>query len=90
MLDTMKTTLEYGKRYRLLKRNQEVVEGEHIQTRGNDRDFPVFLMDGGGQLGVSISNVLGLATEDCNPHGMVKANGLIQIEDENLNIGFIP
>ena len=62
--------LIFGQRYRILRINGEVVEGERIQTKGDDENYPTFLLDDGGRLGVARSNVLGPADETCSVEGI--------------------
>lgn len=71
-METMRTTLDYGKRYRLLRVSGEVVEGEHIQTKGNEADYPTFRMGDGGLLSVASANVLGPADETCSVEGIAR------------------
>ena len=66
----MKTTLDYGKRYRLLRVNGEVVEGECIQTKANDEDYPPFLLDDGSRLGTTRDHVLGPVDDSAPPGGI--------------------
>ena len=62
--------MQYGQRYRLLRVNGEVIEATHIQTKGNDIDYPTFERDEGGLIAVSKDNVLGPVTDDCPVDGI--------------------
>jgi hypothetical protein len=62
--------MEYGRRFRILKTNKEVVEGELIQTKGDDANYPTFLLADGTRLGVHHSAVLARVDDDCGPQGI--------------------
>jgi hypothetical protein len=62
--------MEYGHRFRIRKTNQEVVEGELIQTKGDDANYPTFLLADGTRLGVHHSAVLARVDDDCGPQGI--------------------
>lgn len=51
-------------RFRVRKVNGEIIEATKLKTRGDDDNWPTFLLDGGGLLGVSASAVLGPAGDD--------------------------
>ena len=57
--------MQYGQQYRILRVNGEVVEGKHIQTKGNDEQYPSFELEDGSLLGVHIDAVLGPVIDDC-------------------------
>lgn len=56
-----------GKRYRVRRTNNEIVEGTLVQTKGDDENYPTFELGTGGRLGVHRDNVLGLV-DDVAPH----------------------
>jgi hypothetical protein len=60
--------LIYGERYRIRRTNNEIIEGTHIQTKGDDENYPTFELGTGGRIGVHRDAVLGLAS-DVAPHG---------------------
>lgn len=73
--------LIFGQRYRILRTNKEVVEGERIQTKGDDENYPTFLLDDGGRLGVARANVLGPADDSCSVEGIQRpAEGDLGVE----------
>lgn len=45
-------------KYEIKKLNGEVVRGEKIQTRGDDENFPTFLLEDGSYLGVYKDRVI--------------------------------
>lgn len=45
-------------KYEIKKLNGEIVVGEKIQTRGDDINFPTFLLEDGSYLGVSKDRVI--------------------------------
>lgn len=57
-----------GKRYRVRRTNNEIVEGTLVQTKGDDENYPTFELGTGGRLGVHRDNVLG-PVNDVAPHG---------------------
>jgi hypothetical protein len=62
--------MQYGQRYRIkLHSNDQIVEGECIQTRGDDENFPTFIVDGMA-IGVHKDRVLGLVDDDCPVDGI--------------------
>ena len=67
--------MEYGHRYRILKTDRTVVEGEYIQTKGNDANYPTFLLDDGGRLGVARANVVGEVDDSCPVGGIERPAG---------------
>lgn len=73
--------LVFGQRYRILRTSGEVVEGERVQTKGDDENYPTFRLDGGGLLGVARTNVLGPADETCSVEGIQRpAEGDLGVE----------
>lgn len=54
-------------RFRVRKINGEIIEATKIKTRGDDDNWPTFLLDDGGLLGVSAEAVLGPAGDDSCP-----------------------
>ena len=62
--------MQYGQQYRILRVNGEVVEGKHIQTKGNDEQYPSFELEDGSLLGVHIDAVLGPVIDDCPVDGV--------------------
>lgn len=83
-MDTMKTSLVYGETYRLLRLNGDVIEGEHVQTKGNDGGYPTFRLADGGFLSVASINVLGPRDDSCAVEGIengYRADALI-LDDE--------
>jgi hypothetical protein len=64
-------------KYRILRTNGEVVEGEKIETRGNDEHYPTFELSDGTRLGVHISNVLGPVDDSCPVGGIDRLRELV-------------
>lgn len=54
-------------RFRVRKNNGEIIEATKLKTRGDDDNWPTFLLDGGGLLGVSAAAVVGPAGDDGCP-----------------------
>lgn len=67
--------MQYEQQYRILKTDGSVIEGQYIQTKGNDQDFPTFLLGDGSRLGVRRDSVLGPVIDDCPVDG-IKRPGL--------------
>lgn len=73
--------MQYETKYRILKTDGSVIEGQYIQTKGNDEDYPTFVLADGSRLGVHKDAVLGPVTDDCpvdgitRPHPMELWNG---------------
>lgn len=61
--------MQYEQRYRIRWRG-EVIEGQYIQTKGNDEDYPTFDIGDGTLLGVHKDAVLGPVTDDCPVDGI--------------------
>jgi hypothetical protein len=61
--------MQYERQYRIKLSDGTVVEGTHIQTRGDDENFPTFVVDG-VRIGVHKSKVLGPVTDDCPVDGI--------------------
>lgn len=57
-------------RYRIRKINGDIIEGEKVETRGDDENYPTFLLDDGGRIGVHVSNVLGPVDDSCPVDGI--------------------
>ena len=74
-----------GERYRIRRTNNEIVEGTHIQTKGDDINYPTFEVPGLGLLGVYRENVLGPAS-DMAPHGGIPR--LVAIDGNDSSIHF--
>jgi hypothetical protein len=36
--------MQYEQRYRIIKTDGSVIEGTYIQTKGNDEDYPTFVL----------------------------------------------
>lgn len=59
--------MQYGQRYKIRSPYGEVIEAEHIQTKGDDERFPTFRLDNGSLVGISQTDVLGEAGNDDAP-----------------------
>lgn len=66
--------MEYGTRYRVRRMNGQIVEGEYIQTKGDDDNYPTLLLDDGARLGVTRANVLGPVDDSCPVSGIERPN----------------
>lgn len=66
--------MQYGKRYKIRRINGDVIEGECVQTRGNDENYPTFQRDDGTFIGVHHSAVIGLVDDVCPPGGIERPN----------------
>lgn len=55
--------MSYGTKYIIQRSDTEIVMGTEIQTRGNDEDFPTFVLEDGSQFGCARSRVLGEVVE---------------------------
>lgn len=62
--------MQYGQRYKILRTDQSIVEGEYIQTKGDDENYPTFVLEDGSRLGVHHSAVLGETRDDCPVDGI--------------------
>jgi hypothetical protein len=62
--------MQYEQRYRIIKTDGSVIEGTYIQTKGNDEDYPTFVLADGSLLGVHRDAVLGPVTDDCPVDGI--------------------
>lgn len=62
--------MQYGQRYRIERRDLSIVEGEYIQTKGDDDNYPTFELADGSRLGVHKDNVLGPVDDSCPPQGI--------------------
>lgn len=56
-------------KYRIERQPGQFVIGTKIQTRGNDEEFPNFILEDGTQYGSHISRVTAIEDE-CDPHGI--------------------
>lgn len=65
--------MEYGKKYQIQRVNKEMVEGEYVQTRGDDENWPTFVLADGSRIGVYRSEVLGPVVDDCPPKGIERS-----------------
>ena len=62
--------MQYGQRYKILRTDQSIVEGEFIQTKGDDDNYPTFLLNDGSRLGAHRDNVLGPVDDSAPPNGI--------------------
>jgi hypothetical protein len=78
--------MQYGQRYRIkLHGSDRIVEGEYIQTKGDDENFPTFIVDGMA-IGVHKDRVLGLVTDDCPVHGIERFDIVKPPSDEVMKM----
>ena len=79
--------LVYGERYRIRRTNNEIIEGTHIQTKGDDENYPMFELGSGGRIGVHRDAVLGLSS-DMAPHGGIPRLVAIDSDADGAHIHF--
>jgi hypothetical protein len=79
--------LIYGERYRIRRTNNEIIEGTHIQTKGDDENYPTFELGTGGRIGVHRDAVLGLASDDA-PHSGIPRLVAIDSDADGKHIHF--
>lgn len=61
--------MQYGQRYRF-QFGPTIYEGEYIQTKGDDDNYPTFVVEDGPRLGVHKDHVLGPVDDSCPPQGI--------------------
>jgi hypothetical protein len=85
--------MQYEQRYRIIKTDGSVIEGTYIQTKGNDEDYPTFVLADGSLLGVHRDAVLGPVVDDCPVDGIERpafADNHIYGTQEGGVIEFVP
>jgi hypothetical protein len=64
--------MQYERYYRVIRTDGSVVEGQYIQTRGDDENYPTFVLADGLRLGVHKDAVLGPVIDDCPVDGITR------------------
>jgi hypothetical protein len=62
--------MQYERYYRIIRTDGSVVEGQYIQTKGDDENYPTFVLADGLRLGVHKDAVLGPVIDDCPVDGI--------------------
>ena len=67
--------------YRIKRVDGIIVEGEKIETKGDDTNYPTFILRDGKIISVHKSRVLGEVNDDCSPHGLERPKGANHASD---------
>lgn len=69
--------MQYEQHYRIIRTDGSIVEGTYIQTKGDDENYPTFVLADGLRLGVHRDAVLGPVIDDCPVDGIERFDFVI-------------